>query len=124
MRGEVGKRGSASHEVPDPPADELECLIEEMQVISKCPQCGGEELIKDAERGEIICLNCGWVIADHVVDQGPEWRAFNEEQRLRRARAGSPLSPLKPNRGLSTMIDWRNKDVSGKFLSPEKRPQL
>lgn len=98
--------------------------ILEHQATSRCPQCGGQELMKDVERGEIICLNCGWVVVDHVMDQGPEWRAFNEEQRLRRARAGSPLSPLKPNKGLSTMIDWRNKDVSGKFLSPEKRPQL
>ncbi len=90
----------------------------------RCPVCGSNELVKDPERGEITCTNCGWVIVDHVIDQGPEWRAFNEEQRLKRARAGSPLSPLKPNQGLSTMIDWRNKDVSGKSLSPEKRPQM
>lgn len=92
--------------------------------VIRCPVCGGSDFIKDTERGEIICINCGWVVEDHVIDHGPEWRAFNEEQRLRRARAGSPLSPLKPNQGLSTMIDWRNKDVSGKSLSPEKRPQM
>jgi len=91
---------------------------------ARCPICGGTQFIKDPERGEITCLDCGWVLHDHLIDRGPEWRAFDSEQKIKRARTGSPLTPLKPNKGLSTTIDWRDKDISGRSLSPERKPQI
>ncbi|OYT31750.1 MAG: transcription initiation factor IIB [Thermoprotei archaeon] len=92
-------------------------------ILDKCPKCGGR-VIKDVERGEVICLDCGYVLEDHIIDRGPEWRAFDYEQRLRRERTGNPVSPIKFNKGLVTEIDWRFKDSSGKYLSLEKRPQI
>jgi len=98
-------------------------LTEPYFISMKCPYCGGR-IIKDAIRGELVCLDCGRVIEDHTIDHGPEWRAFNDEQRKRRERTGSPLSPLKPDQGLSTVIDWRNVDGSGRVLKAEKRPRI
>jgi transcription initiation factor TFIIB len=42
-------------------------------------------LITDWERGEVVCTQCGLVVAEAVVDAGPEWRAFEKEERARAA---------------------------------------
>jgi transcription initiation factor TFIIB len=48
-----------------------------------CPVCGGP-LVTDRERGEVVCAQCGLVVAE-TVDMGPEWRSFNKEKRVRTA---------------------------------------
>jgi len=47
-----------------------------------CPVCGGP-LVNDRERGEVVCAQCGLVVAESAVDMGPEWRSFNKEKRVR-----------------------------------------
>ncbi len=47
-----------------------------------CPVCRGP-LITDRERGEVVCAQCGLVVAEVVVDMGPEWRVFDEKRRVR-----------------------------------------
>jgi transcription initiation factor TFIIB len=49
-----------------------------------CPACGGP-LVNDRERGEVVCAQCGLVVAESAVDTGPEWRTFNKEKRVRTA---------------------------------------
>ena len=49
-----------------------------------CPECGSTELIGDYERAEVVCSRCGLVIDENLVDMGPEWRAFDHEQRDKR----------------------------------------
>jgi len=51
---------------------------------ARCPACGGP-LITDHERGEVLCAQCGLVVAEAAVDVGPEWRAFEKEERARSA---------------------------------------
>jgi transcription initiation factor TFIIB len=51
--------------------------------MDKCPVCGGR-VITDYERGEVVCTQCGLVVAE-TVDAGPEWRAFDKEERARAA---------------------------------------
>jgi transcription initiation factor TFIIB len=50
----------------------------------ECPACGGP-LITDWERGEVVCTQCGLVVAEAAVDVGPEWRVFDKEERARSA---------------------------------------
>jgi transcription initiation factor TFIIB len=50
----------------------------------ECPVCGGR-LVTDYERGEVVCTQCGLVVAEAAVDTGPEWRAFEKEERARAA---------------------------------------
>lgn len=85
-----------------------------------CPYCHSNKVVFDPLRGEYVCTNCGSVV-QVVIDPGPEWRAFTPEQRLKRARTGIPLSPARVNTGLSTTIDWRNKDSEGHDLGLTKR---
>jgi len=54
-----------------------------------CPVCGGP-LINDLQRGEVVCAQCGLVVAEAAVDTGPEWRVFDEREK-RRVRT----APLK-----------------------------
>ena len=92
--------------------------------ITKCPECGSTQLVRDYERGELVCNNCGIVIDDSYIDQGPEWRAFDSEQNDSRARAGSPMTFTIHDKGLSTDISWKNKDSYGKSIPTRNRAQL
>ena len=72
----------------------------------------------------MVCETCGLVLDDAFIDQGPEWRAFDSEQREKRARTGAPMSMLIHDKGLSTMIGWKNKDSYGKSIPTRNRAQL
>ncbi len=92
--------------------------------VQRCPECKSDRLMRDYECAEIVCMNCGFVIAAKLADRGPEWRAFNAEQRAKRARVGAPLTYTIHDKGLSTMIDWHDRDVYGKRLSPGQKAQI
>lgn len=89
-----------------------------------CPECGSTNLAQDSERGETVCQDCGLVVEQDQVDHGPEWRAFNSEDRDNKSRVGAPITQRMHDKGLSTEIDWRDKDAFGQSLSPEKRSQM
>jgi len=90
-----------------------------LQVSDRCPQCGKRTLVEDANTGELSCSNCGYVVTERAIDQGPEWRNFSDEKGEDRARAGSPTSITYRDMGLSTMIGSSNRDASGRsFDSP------
>jgi transcription initiation factor TFIIB len=80
--------------------------------------------VRDYERAELVCAACGFVIHDKIMDMGPEWRAFDQEQRDRRGRVGAPMTFTIHDKGLSTMIDWRDRDSHGKDLTPKRRAQI
>jgi transcription initiation factor TFIIB len=90
----------------------------------KCPKCGSTNLSRDYKRGELICNDCGLVIEEDFIDHGPEWRAFDSEQREKRARVGAPMTYTIHDKGLSTMISWTNRDAYGKFIPTRNRAQL
>ncbi len=92
--------------------------------VQQCPECGSDRLMRDYECAEIVCMNCGFVIAAKLADRGPEWRAFDAEQRAKRARVGAPLTYTIHDKGLSTMIDWHDRDIYGKRLSPGQKAQI
>lgn len=79
---------------------------------------------KDSERGELVCSDCGLVIEENIVQEGPEWRAFDTEQRNARAHTGAPLKYMSPNKGLVTEIDQYNRDVRGGKIAPSQQAQL
>jgi len=81
-------------------------------------------LIRDYENSEIVCMDCGFVAAAKIADRGPEWRAFDNEQREKRARAGAPVTFAIHDKGLSTVIDWRNRDSRGKRIPADQKAQI
>jgi len=90
----------------------------------KCPSCGNLHLTKDYSRAEIVCEKCGLVIDAEIIDHGPEWRAFDNEQREKKARTGSPMTYTLHDKGLSTTIGWQNRDAYGKSIPTRNRAQL
>ncbi|MDH5440530.1 MAG: transcription initiation factor IIB [Candidatus Bathyarchaeota archaeon] len=100
---------------------EEESNLEEIQ---RCSSCGSTGLVRDYENSEIVCMHCGFVIAARMADRGPEWRAFNREQREKRARAGAPLTYTVHDKGLSTVIDWQDKDARGKRIDAGQKAQI
>jgi len=89
-----------------------------------CPDCGSINLVTDHKHGEIVCKKCGLVLEDGIFDFGPEWRAFDEEQKSKRARTGGPVKFAKLNKGLTTEIDRYDRDIRGGAIQPERKAQL
>ncbi len=94
------------------------------QSTKKCPECASKRIVRDYERGELICSQCGLIIAENIEDMGPEWRAFDAEQKEKKARGGAPIKFMRPNKGLVTEIDQYNRDIRGGKISPKKQAQL
>jgi len=111
----------AEGETPDPilPTRHVESLK-----VQSCPECGSTRLMRDYESAEIVCMDCGIVVVSKITDRGPEWRAFDDEQRTKRTRVGAPLTYTIHDKGLSTMIDWHDRDSYGKSLSPGQKAQV
>lgn len=88
-----------------------------------CPECGGT-VTRDESHAERVCQACGYVIATDRIDHGPEWRAFTAEESTRKRRVGAPMTPLLHDKGLSTMIGWKDTDASGRALSARQRTRM
>ncbi len=81
--------------------EENDCPLKAEQ-IKKCPECGSKGLVRNYDKAEIFCEDCGLVITENIVDLGPEWRAFDLEQKSKRERTGAPMTYRIYDKGLST----------------------
>ena len=84
---------------------------------NQCPECDGRVTTNSVET---VCEDCGLVIDEQRIDHGPEWRAYDEDER---ERTGAPLTAARHDRGLSTEIG-HGTDGKGNELSSQKRRQL
>ncbi|NEU58643.1 transcription initiation factor IIB family protein [Halorussus sp. MSC15.2] len=89
-----------------------------------CPECNSDSLVTSGDGNEIVCEDCGLVLEEQTIDRGPEWRAFNHSERQSKSRVGAPTTNTMHDKGLTTQIDWKNKDAYGRSLSSEKRSQM
>lgn len=89
----------------------------------ECPECAGD-VIRDEERGEVVCSECGLVVEDEEIDRGPEWRAFNASEKDQKSRVGAPTTKMMHDKGLSTNIGWQDKDAYGNSLSSRQRQKM
>ena len=95
-----------------------------IEELTQCPECKGTQLTRDYSRAELVCEKCGLVIDEDFMDHGPEWRAFDSDQREKRARVGAPMTYTIHDKGLSTLIGWQNRDSYGKSIPTRNRAQL
>jgi transcription initiation factor TFIIB len=89
-----------------------------------CTRCGKSTMVTDGSTGERFCGGCGFVISERVEESGPEWRSFSKDEYDDRSRTGSPTSLAMHDMGLATIIDYANKDVTGKPLSASMRSAI
>ncbi len=92
--------------------------------VKLCPHCQNSNLRTDYAHGEIVCRDCGFVLEDEMFDLGPEWRAFDEDQKSKRSRTGGLVRYAKLNKGLTTEIDRYDRDIRGGAIQPERKAQL
>jgi len=92
-------------------------------VTSGCPECGGL-VVSDEEHGETVCADCGLVVEEEGIDRGPEWRAFDAAEKNSKSRVGAPTTNTMHDKGLSTNIDWRDKDAYGNSLGARQRQKM
>jgi transcription initiation factor TFIIB len=92
--------------------------------LTECPECGGSHLIDDYEHAERICDSCGLVIEDNMIDPGADWSEYDNEDKVKKARTGAPLTLTKHDKGLSTEIGWDDRDSNGRTLSRQNRTKF
>ena len=86
------------------------------RLVDKCPECGSDNLVHDYDTGETVCGDCGLVLYEQMMDKGPEWRAFTQEEKASRSRVGVPTSYSVHDKGLSTAISQVDRDAFGRKL--------
>ncbi|MFB6208639.1 MAG: transcription initiation factor IIB family protein [Candidatus Nanohaloarchaea archaeon] len=77
---------------------------DEGDTVLTCPECEAQRFEENSAQGELTCVECGLVIEEDRIDETAEWRAFNEQEREKKARAGQPLTYTKHDMGISTEI--------------------
>ena len=90
----------------------------------KCQECGSPNLVHDYDTGETVCGGCGLVLYEQMMDKGPEWRAFTQEEKTSRSRVGVPTSYSVHDKGLSTAISQVDRDAFGRKLPLSTRLQM
>ena len=81
-------------------------------------------MIHDYDTGETVCGGCGLVILEQMMNKGPEWRAFTQEEKASRSRVGIPFSYSVHDKGLSTAIGSVDRDAFGRKLPLSTRLQM
>jgi len=98
--------------------------IAHQRLTDKCPECSSENLVHDYDSGETVCGDCGLVVREQMMDKGPEWRAFTQEEKASRSRVGVPTSYSVHDKGLSTAIGRVDRDAFGRKLPLSTRLQM
>ena len=83
--------------------------------------CKKNNMIMDADTGELACSNCGAVSLEKIIDMTAEFSGFSSEGHHNNSRVGMKTSLKMADRGLSTIMESQDKDSSGKRLSSENR---
>ncbi len=91
---------------------------------NNCQECGSSNQVHDYDTGETVCGGCGLVLYETMMDKGPEWRAFTQEQKASRNRVGLPTSYSVHDKGLSTAISQVDRDALGRKLPLATRLQM
>lgn len=105
-----------THKHTESEAQEDDTETPERERETSCDECGGGLEHSDS-RGEIVCTECGLVAESDTIDHGPEWRAFNSQDRGEKRRVGSPQTNTRHDKGLTTDVSWSDHDASGSELS-------
>lgn len=99
-------------------------MIEENSSLpSRCPYCSSP-LIGDRAAGEVVCPTCGAVLAEELDFEGPDWKAVDPEDKLKKSRVGAPITLTRHDLGLSTAIDDSGTDYQGNRLGGEERASV
>jgi len=86
--------------------------------IVRCHECNSTTFEENTQ-GEESCKMCGLVLTGLIIDDGPEWRNYGGGSEESGERVGMPSTELLHDKGLTTDIDWRNKDFAGAGITSD-----
>jgi transcription initiation factor TFIIB len=80
--------------------------------------CGHSETVFDERGSYEICVNCGLVVQERMIDSTPEWRqgTNNSQQFSSDPIRCSIINPLLPQSSLSTTISIKGKSTASNYL--------
>jgi len=78
-------------------------------------------IITDLVTGEIACSYCGAVVSEKSVDTGNESSSITGEEYLKNSRTGQKISLKMADMGLSTIMESKDRDSTGRPLSAENK---
>ena len=88
--------------------------------ITICFECGSTNLFRDHITGELICTNCG-IVLKQIEKINRNHSAYSLKSKT---NSVNPLNPFYADFGLSTKIDWQDKDHYGNIFSNKKQNKL
>lgn len=68
-----------------------------------CFNCESDNISHDSLQGMLICINCGFIVQDSIIEHTPETYLYDEDG-ASNSRYGVPINQLLPNSSLSTNI--------------------
>ncbi|MFO7792530.1 MAG: TFIIB-type zinc ribbon-containing protein [Candidatus Saliniplasma sp.] len=98
--------------------------VESVISINICPECGSHNIVLDNQHGELLCNKCGLVLEELYFYEGDEWLSNDFEIEGDKIRTGPPANVRVFDKGLTTIIDHKDKDSYGKPISKSTRSQL
>lgn len=87
----------------------------------QCPECTGRIVTDGTEH----CTDCGLVVAETVIDHGPEWRSFPDDETD--SERAAPGDRTYAGRGMGSVIgydgefDTRQRTLNGQAKTRTKR---
>ncbi|WP_267643998.1 transcription initiation factor IIB [Haloarchaeobius amylolyticus] len=88
---------------------------ERLPIDLPCPECNGD---LEREQRQTYCTECGLVVREYEIDHGPDW--FDGQSQKSNRHVGSPLTPSRHDKGLSSEIAER-RDAKGNRLTGRTR---
>ncbi|CAG8724180.1 10511_t:CDS:2, partial [Funneliformis mosseae] len=75
-----------------------------------CPECRNSQanLIEEYSSGDIVCGDCGLVLADRIIDTRSEWRTYNGGDNDP-PRVGAAADPLLKDSALNKIISSKGR---------------
>lgn len=74
--------------------------------VDKCDNCGSVKLAEDRMQGDLVCMECGCVKMERIIDEKAEWNFGQDESTFSKdpSRCGCPQNPLLEKSSMSTMV--------------------
>ena len=65
----------------------------------QCSSCGSANILEDHSDGNIVCTDCGQVLENILLDNKPEWKNYDDNDK-NNGRCGMPINSLLPQSSL------------------------
>jgi len=89
-----------------------------------CHECGSARVIFDHENNEIVCMNCGFIVNQKIVNKKSEKKNCSDKQEIKNEKASTSLTYTVHDMGLETVIDWHYRDIYGKNNLADQKIQV